>query len=44
MVLATVTGFQRRKPKLEELGKANPSRNETTGLWQCPYCLQVKLL
>ncbi|XP_046634499.1 transcription elongation factor SPT6-like [Daphnia pulicaria] len=40
MVLATVTGFQRRKPKREELDKANPKKNETTGLWQCPFCLQ----
>ncbi|EFX73665.1 hypothetical protein DAPPUDRAFT_57945, partial [Daphnia pulex] len=40
MVLATVTGFQRRKPKREELRRANPNRNEATDLWQCPFCLQ----
>jgi transcription elongation factor SPT6 len=44
LVLATVTGFQHRKPKREELDRANPNRNDTTGLWQCPFCLQVKLL
>jgi transcription elongation factor SPT6 len=44
MVLATVTGFLRRKPKREELRRAYPNRNEATGLWQCPFCLQVKLL
>lgn len=41
LVMATVTGFQHRKPKREELDRANPNRNEATGLWQCPFCLQV---
>jgi transcription elongation factor SPT6 len=41
LLMATVTGFQHRKPKREELDRANPNRNETTGLWQCPFCLQV---
>ncbi|KAK4008393.1 hypothetical protein OUZ56_013534 [Daphnia magna] len=40
LVMATVTGFQHRKPKREELDRANPNRNEATGLWQCPFCLQ----
>ncbi|EFX73548.1 hypothetical protein DAPPUDRAFT_57929 [Daphnia pulex] len=44
MVLATVTGFLRSKPEREELDRANPKKNETNGLWQCPFCLQVKLL
>jgi transcription elongation factor SPT6 len=44
LVSATVTGFLRRKPKREELDRANPKKNETTGLWQCPFCLQVKLM
>lgn len=41
LVMATVTGFQNRKPKREELDTANPNRNDATGLWQCPFCLQV---
>ncbi|EFX68611.1 hypothetical protein DAPPUDRAFT_10253, partial [Daphnia pulex] len=38
LVSATVISFQRRKPEREELDRANPNRNETTGLWQCPFC------
>ena len=44
LLMATVTGFQHRKPKREELDRANPNRNETTGLWQCPFCLQVVII
>lgn len=40
LVMAVVTGFQHRKPKREELDRANPNRNEETGLWQCPFCRQ----
>lgn len=42
LVMATVTGFQHRKPKPEELDRANPVRNEETGLWQCPFCFKVR--
>ena len=41
LVLATVTGFQHRKPKREELDRANPVRSEDSGLWQCPFCVKV---
>jgi transcription elongation factor SPT6 len=44
LVSATVISFHRRKPEREELDRANPKKNETTGLWQCPFCLTVKLL
>jgi len=40
LVMATVTGFQHRKPKPEELDRASPVRNEETGLWQCPFCFK----
>ncbi|EFX64484.1 hypothetical protein DAPPUDRAFT_266300 [Daphnia pulex] len=40
LVLATVTGFQHRKPEREELDRVSPIRDQTTGLWQCPYCVQ----
>ena len=40
LVTATVTGFQHRKPKPEELDRASPVRNEETGLWQCPFCFK----
>jgi len=41
LVMATVTGFMYRKPDKEALDNANPNRNDQTGLWQCPFCLQV---
>lgn len=41
LVMATVTGFQQRKPKKEELDRANPTRNDETGLWVCPFCRRV---
>ncbi|KAI5716466.1 hypothetical protein M8J76_006908 [Diaphorina citri] len=40
MVMATVTGFTHKKPTEEQLNKANPNRNDETGLWQCPFCLK----
>lgn len=40
MVLATVTGFSHRKPQGDQLDQANPVRNDQTGLWQCPFCMQ----
>lgn len=33
-------GIARRKPKSDQLDQANPVRNDETGLWQCPFCLQ----
>ncbi|KAL1451081.1 hypothetical protein WDU94_003375 [Cyamophila willieti] len=40
MLMATVTGFTHKKPTEEQLNKANPNRNDETGLWQCPFCLK----
>lgn len=40
MVLATVAGFSHRKPQGDQLDQANPVRNDQTGLWQCPFCMQ----
>ena len=40
MVLATVTGFASRKPHRDQIDQANPERNEESGQWQCPFCLQ----
>ncbi|XP_065201238.1 transcription elongation factor SPT6 [Planococcus citri] len=40
MVLATVTGILRKRPKTEQLDQANPVRKDETGLWQCPFCLK----
>lgn len=44
MVLATVTGIARRKPQNDQLDKANPVRNDETGLWQCPFCFKNDFL
>lgn len=44
MVLATVTGIARRKPQNDQLDKANPVRNDDTGLWQCPFCFKNDFL
>ena len=41
LVMASVTGFTHRKPQREQLDRANPVRNEETGLWQCPFCFKV---
>lgn len=40
MALATVAGFSHRKPQGDQLDQANPVRNDQTGLWQCPFCMQ----
>ena len=39
LVMATVTGFQFKKPAPEELDKAAPVRTDNT-TWQCPFCGQ----
>jgi len=44
MVLSTVTGIARRKPQNDQLDKANPVRNDETGLWQCPFCFKNDFL
>ncbi|XP_055642141.1 transcription elongation factor SPT6 isoform X2 [Toxorhynchites rutilus septentrionalis] len=40
ITLATVIGISHRKPQGEQLDQANPVRNDETGLWQCPFCMQ----
>lgn len=40
MMLASVAGISHRKPQGDQLDQANPVRNDETGLWQCPFCMQ----
>ena len=40
MVVCGVTGFANRKPPRDMIDQAQPVRNEETGQWQCPFCLQ----
>lgn len=40
MVVCTVTGFANRKPPRDMIDQAQPVRNDETGQWQCPFCLQ----
>ncbi|XP_055593404.1 transcription elongation factor SPT6 [Uranotaenia lowii] len=40
LLLATVSGISHRKPQGDQLDQANPVRNDETGLWQCPFCMQ----
>lgn len=44
MILATVIGIARKKPQNDQLDKANPVRNDETGLWQCPFCFKNDFL
>ena len=40
MVVCGVTGFANRKPPRDMIDQAQPVRNDETGQWQCPFCLQ----
>lgn len=40
MVVCTVTGFANRKPPRDMIDQAQPVRNDDSGQWQCPFCLQ----
>ncbi|XP_055550196.1 transcription elongation factor SPT6 [Wyeomyia smithii] len=40
MMLGTVAGISHKKPQGDQLDQANPVRNDDTGLWQCPFCMQ----
>uniref|UniRef100_A0A5K3FBK3 Transcription elongation factor spt6 n=2 Tax=Mesocestoides corti TaxID=53468 RepID=A0A5K3FBK3_MESCO len=40
LVDCQVLSIATRKPRPEQLDQANPSRNEATGLWRCPFCKQ----
>lgn len=39
MITCLVTGFAFKKATREELDSANPTRNDETSLWKCPFCL-----
>ena len=39
LVMCRVYGIAYRRPQGEQLDQANPVRNEESGLWQCPFCL-----
>ena len=38
MVTCLATGFAFKKATREELDSANPTRNDDTNLWKCPFC------
>lgn len=40
MVMGKVIGITRARPQDDQYDKANPIRNEDSGLWQCPFCLR----
>lgn len=40
MITCKVIGFAYKKPSREELDSANPTRNDESNLWKCPFCLQ----
>ena len=39
LVMCRVYGIAYKRPQGEQLDQANPVRNEESGLWQCPFCL-----
>lgn len=38
LVDCQVVSIATRKPRPEQLDQANPTKNEVTGLWKCPFC------
>ncbi|KAL3856432.1 hypothetical protein ACJMK2_011193 [Sinanodonta woodiana] len=38
LIMSQIIGIAHRKPQRDQLDQANPVRNDTTGLWQCPFC------
>ena len=44
MITCVVTGFACKKPTREQLDSANPTRNDETNLWRCPFCLRDNFL
>ena len=40
LITCVATGFAYKKPTREELDSANPTRNDDTNLWKCPFCLE----
>lgn len=44
MITCLATGFAFKKATREELDSANPTRNDDTNLWKCPFCLKDTFL
>lgn len=44
LITCLVTGFAFKKASREELDSANPTRNDDTNLWKCPFCLKDSFL
>lgn len=44
MITCVVNGFAFKKATREELDSANPTRNDETNLWKCPFCLKDSFL
>lgn len=40
LVMGRVMHVVHRKPKAEDMDSINPIRNDTNGMWQCPFCLR----
>ncbi|CDS40561.1 transcription elongation factor spt6 [Echinococcus multilocularis] len=38
LVDCQVVSIATKKPRPEQLDQANPTKNEVTGLWKCPFC------
>lgn len=44
MITCVVTGYAFKKATREELDSANPTRNDETNQWKCPFCLNDNFL
>jgi len=44
MITCLATGFAFKKATRDELDSANPTRNDETNLWKCPFCLKDTFL
>ncbi|KER25873.1 hypothetical protein T265_06784 [Opisthorchis viverrini] len=40
LIECRVVAVATRRPRPEQLDNANPTKNETNGLWMCPFCRQ----
>lgn len=38
LVLCQVVSVARKKPQTDQYDSENPTRNDETGLWKCPFC------
>lgn len=41
LIESTVLDVTRRRPRSEQLENANPTRDENSGYWLCPFCMQA---